>query len=197
MKPVNHRLRRGAPALAAGLVVVISGIGPPAVAQPSPVPDPVALGAAGRSLSFAPRTVTFQPRVVDLTPKKSNQGTSTSFTVGADVLFAFGSSALSPNTEAVLATVVNQLNPAPAGTALIQGFTDSLGTVSYNLTLSQQRAASVQSYLTAHITNAALTYQAQGLGEADPVALNTLANGQDNPPGRQLNRRVVITYTPS
>ena len=35
----------------------------------------------------------------------------------------------------------------------------------------------------------------QSRGELDPVAPNTLPNGRDNPEGRALNRRVVITVT--
>ena len=35
----------------------------------------------------------------------------------------------------------------------------------------------------------------RSMGKADPVAPNTLPNGKDNPAGRALNRRVVITVT--
>lgn len=50
----------------------------------------------------------------------------------------------------------------------------------------------MQAFLRGNVNNPALTDQARG--PAKPP--NTLPNGQDNPAGRQQNRRVVITYTP-
>ena len=78
--------------------------------------------------------------------------------------------------------------------SLLSPYTDDIGAPGYNLGLSRRRAASVQSYLQAHAGHPGLRYEARGLGEADPVAPNQLPNGQDNPAGRQENRRVVITY---
>lgn len=152
-----------------------------------------------------PRVVTLsrlQPRTRSVAPKRTSPppasppGTS-QFTVNSDVLFAFDSASLAPDAQAVLAGVVQQLRTAPAGSITIDGYTDSIGTTAFNLTLSRQRAASVQTFLTTHLTNSNLTYSSQGFGEADPVAPNTLPNGNDNPVGRQQNRRVTITFTPA
>ncbi len=94
----------------------------------------------------------------------------------------------------MLGDVVTTLKSSGAGTVTIKGYTDSIGTDSYNQTLSQSRASSVQTFLQANVGNGALAYQAQGFGKADPVAPNTNPDGSDNAAGRQQNRRVVITY---
>jgi len=78
----------------------------------------------------------------------------------------------------------------------IVGHTDSKGTVEYNLRLGQRRADSVASYLTAKGVPASII-STRSMGESDPVAPNTLPDGRDNPAGRALNRRVVITVTAS
>lgn len=142
-----------------------------------------------RVVSLLPRIATLSPRIVSVAPLQPRPDT---FVVGSDVLFAFDSSALSVNARAVLGSVVAWLDTHQAGTVLVTGYTDSIGTISYNLGMSLGRAEAVLSYLRAHVTSKGLTYQAKGLGEVDPAAPNTLPNGQDNPAGRQKNRRVVI-----
>ena len=174
----------GAVTLVATLILL--GAKAPAGAQSAPsLPSP-------RTATLKPRVVALQPRVMDIAPKQTAPNT---FAVDSDVLFAFNVATLSPDAEAVLGTVVNQLKASGAGTVMIAGYTDSIGDSNYNVTLSQKRAASVQSFLQANVANGALTYQAQGLGEANPVAPNTNPDGSDSPTGRQQNRRVVITYT--
>lgn len=164
---------------------------------------PAAAPAAGAPLSSQPkpRIVPLQPRVVNMQPRvisvAPQQPVPNTFAVNTDVLFAFDASNLSPDAQSVLGSVVTQLHAAKPGRASIVGYTDSVGDANYNIGLSQRRAASVQAYLQPNVNNAGLTYQTQGLGAADPVAPNTLPNGTDSPAGRQQNRRVVITYTPS
>jgi outer membrane protein OmpA-like peptidoglycan-associated protein len=142
-----------------------------------------------RVVQFTERVVTLTPRVVSVAPQRTAPNT---FRVGADILFAFDSSTLSPDAQAVLGGVVTQLQSKHSGTVTILGYTDSIGTAAYNLRLSQRRAAAVQAYLQAKASG--LTYHAKGLGEADPVAPNKLPDGSDNPAGRQKNRRVIISY---
>lgn len=71
---------------------------------------------------------------------------------------------------------------------VIYGYTDSTGPVDYNLTLSQQRAASVKAYLAGKGLNTA-RFETTGLGIADPIATN------DTPEGRSQNRRVEFAIT--
>jgi len=148
---------------------------------------------AARVKSLTPRVLDLRPRIVDLAPRQTRHGPTTSFIVGTDVLFAFGSATPSPDARAVLGQVVQRLRRARGGTVKIDGYTDSIGTVSFHLGLSRRRAASVQAYLTANVDNPRLHYRSVGLGEADPVAPNTRPDGSDNPDGRRQNRRVVIS----
>jgi outer membrane protein OmpA-like peptidoglycan-associated protein len=60
---------------------------------------------------------------------------------------------------------------------VIYGYTDNTGAVDHNLTLSEQRAASVKGLNVSRFTN-------KGMGVADPIATN------DTPEGRSQNRRV-------
>ncbi|WP_298120076.1 OmpA family protein [Flavobacterium sp.] len=71
---------------------------------------------------------------------------------------------------------------------VIYGYTDSTGKVEYNQTLSEQRAASVKTYLASKGLNTA-RFTTTGLGIADPIATN------DTPEGRTQNRRVEFAIT--
>jgi outer membrane protein OmpA-like peptidoglycan-associated protein len=70
----------------------------------------------------------------------------------------------------------------------IFGYTDNTGKPEYNLTLSGQRAASVQAYLVAKGLKSS-RFKTSGLGIADPIATN------DTPEGRTQNRRVEFAIT--
>ena len=71
---------------------------------------------------------------------------------------------------------------------VIYGYTDSTGAVEYNQTLSEQRAASVKTYLASKGLNTS-RFKTTGMGIADPVATN------DSPEGRSQNRRVEFAIT--
>jgi outer membrane protein OmpA-like peptidoglycan-associated protein len=71
---------------------------------------------------------------------------------------------------------------------VIYGYTDSTGAVEYNQTLSEQRAASVKTYLASKGLNTS-RFSTTGMGIADPVATN------DSPEGRSQNRRVEFAIT--
>lgn len=71
---------------------------------------------------------------------------------------------------------------------VIYGYTDSTGSVEYNLTLSEQRAATVKVYLASKGLNVN-RFQTKGLGIEEPIATN------DTPEGRGQNRRVEFAIT--
>lgn len=71
--------------------------------------------------------------------------------------------------------------------------TDNLGSVRYNMTLSQGRAKKVSNYL----KNIGLTNKkiiACFYGESKPLEPNQFEDGSDNPDGRYKNRRVEIEF---
>jgi outer membrane protein OmpA-like peptidoglycan-associated protein len=72
---------------------------------------------------------------------------------------------------------------------VVEGHTDSQGSESYNLTLSQNRADAVRAYLVSRGYNAN-RIEAHGIGKARPVSENGTAEGRAN------NRRVEIIVAP-
>lgn len=105
------------------------------------------------------------------------------------VLFDFDKSDIRPDAAKVLDTLATALNQVQAKSMEIRGHTDAKGSDPYNQALSERRAQAVLTALRQR--QAAQGADARGYGESQPVAPNEL-NGQDNPAGRQLNRRVEI-----
>ena len=105
------------------------------------------------------------------------------------VLFDFDKSDLRPSAAKVLDSLAPALQKLSAKSMEIRGHTDAKGSDEYNQDLSERRAQSVIAALRQRGAGQAAT--AKGYGESQPVAPNE-RNGQDNPGGRQLNRRVEI-----
>lgn len=110
-------------------------------------------------------------------------------TLNDAVLFDFDKSDIRADAASVLDTLAAALQKVPAKSMEIRGHTDAKGSDDYNMRLSDQRAQAVIAALRQR--GAAQSATAKGYGETQPVAPNML-NGQDNPAGRQLNRRVEI-----
>lgn len=109
-----------------------------------------------------------------------------------DVLFDFDKSDVRANAKPVLNRLAELLTAYADAPVTIAGHTDAKGSDDYNLALSQRRAASVRDYLGGEDVDIA-RMSITGLGEHDPVAPNTQADGSDDPAGRQRNRRVEFT----
>jgi len=124
--------------------------------------------------------------------KTTTQPCGTTYTVGADALFAFDKYTLSPDAEKTLGALGPMLKKSAGKPIQIAGYTDSVGSAAYNMTLSEERAKTVRDWLAGHGFIAASTPYA-GYGKADPVAPNAKPDGSDDPAGRQKNRRVEIT----
>ncbi|WGM32444.1 OmpA family protein [Brevundimonas sp. NIBR11] len=119
--------------------------------------------------------------------------TQTIVEIAADVLFAFDKSDLSTQAPAQLRRAADLIRQGGSGPVQVVGYTDSHGEDAYNLALSQRRAASVVAWLRTTDGIPADRLVAEGRGEADPVAPNEGADGNDYPEGRAMNRRVTIT----
>jgi OOP family OmpA-OmpF porin len=107
----------------------------------------------------------------------------------ADVLFDFDKAALKPQAQALIAHVAGVLSKA-GKPIQVEGHTDAMGSDAYNDDLSLRRADAIATALKEHGVDVAIT--TKGWGEKRPVAPNTTADGQDNPAGRALNRRVEV-----
>ena len=105
----------------------------------------------------------------------------------SDVLFALNSAALTPTAKAAVTTLATQIRSAHVtGTIQINGYTDNLGTVAKNLSLSQARALAVAQVLQASLAGQPVTLAPQGFGQASPVVPNS------SDANRARNRRVTI-----
>ena len=102
-----------------------------------------------------------------------------------DVLFETGKAELRPGVLQHLYPLVTFLQKYPEHRVVIEGHTDSVGSETYNLDLSQRRADAVQDFLLHNGVNPA-QLTTRGYGKASPVASNATAEG------RQQNRRVEL-----
>ena len=95
-----------------------------------------------------------------------------------------------PESLEILDKIADFAIQNPENEFIIQGYTDSIGAYSYNLTISKFRANSVKSYLLAKWVNPR-KLATFGLGPQDPIFSNRTAGG------RKLNRRVEIELKPN
>ena len=104
-----------------------------------------------------------------------------------DVLFATGQANLQPGAMRVVDQLGTFMGKYPDARITVEGHTDSMGSDSYNLDLSQRRADAVRAAVTSRGVDGTRII-ARGLGESLPVASN------DHAAGRQQNRRVEIIF---
>jgi outer membrane protein OmpA-like peptidoglycan-associated protein/uncharacterized protein YidB (DUF937 family) len=98
--------------------------------------------------------------------------------------FATGSAQIPADSDDYLNRVAMALKSAPAGTILeIGGHTDNVGDAASNLSLSQQRAEAVRSYLIQQGVNGDMLV-AKGYGDTKPIGSN------DTEEGKFHNRRI-------
>ena len=109
-----------------------------------------------------------------------------------NILYDFNMASLRPESRIALDNIVEILNDNPHIKIELSSHTDSVGTDSYNFRLSQQRAQSCVDYIISKGIDKGRVI-AKGYGKSKPIAPNSLPNGQDNPEGRQLNRRTAFT----
>lgn len=105
--------------------------------------------------------------------------------------FAFNSSDLTDETKATLDTLASKVKGTKGYVLELQGFTDKIGSDSYNLALSQKRSESVVRYLSQEHGVPLFRMFILGLGASKEVDSNKTKEG------RAANRRVEITLLKS
>ena len=119
-----------------------------------------------------------------------NTGNELIVTLPEAITFAVDSTVVEPRFQSTLAQFAQNLQQFPNSRITIVGHTDNTGTVQYNQGLSEGRARAVASQLIANGVSPG-RISTFGEGEFNPVASNSTAAG------RQQNRRVVLTITPT
>jgi outer membrane protein OmpA-like peptidoglycan-associated protein len=141
--------------------------------------------AAGSAREEQARNAALQQQLADLQAKQTERGIVITL---SDVLFNVDRAELSAEGMRTAQKVADVLMQEPQSVVLVEGFTDSTGTSSHNLDLSQRRAESVRNALIGlGVPSAKIA--TRGYGEAYPVASNSDAGS------RQLNRRVEIVLS--
>ncbi|GAB1265923.1 TolC family outer membrane protein [Aurantivibrio infirmus] len=108
-----------------------------------------------------------------------------------DVQYQNGSAQLVSSYDKDIKDAAEFLNSYENVRGIIEGHTDSVGSESYNLQLSQARADTLKSRLIADYNIAPSILTAKGYGEAVPIADNS------TDAGRRKNRRVVLVIVPN
>ena len=108
-----------------------------------------AASANDRASDAADATARMRAELEALQAKQTDRGMV--LTLG-DVLFATGQATLQPGAMRVIDQLTSFLDKYPDATISVEGHTDSMGSSSYNLSLSQQRAEAgpVRRYLEGH-----------------------------------------------
>lgn len=120
-----------------------------------------------------------------LNAKQTERGTLVTF---GDVLFDFNKAELKSSAYPNITKLAQFLQENPDRQVIVEGYTDSVGSASYNLGLSERRANSVRTALVrAGVEPARIV--AQGYGKEYPVADNSSESG------RAQNRRVEVTIS--
>jgi len=103
-----------------------------------------------------------------------------------DILFAFDSDEILPESASALATIAELMDSRVELGLLVVGHTDDVGDFDYNLRLSMTRATAVAEFLQREHGIAASRLRAAGAGMMAPIASN---RGDE---GRARNRRVEL-----
>ncbi|MDT8420096.1 MAG: OmpA family protein [Desulfuromonadales bacterium] len=104
--------------------------------------------------------------------------------------FPVGKDLIMPNNYALLSTVRNAIHTFGEPLVVIEGHTDSTGSVAVNAKLSKDRAEAVRQYFIANGTLSENEVTAIGYGPERPLATN------DTPEGRAINRRIDVIIKP-
>ncbi|HEX9024455.1 MAG TPA: OmpA family protein [Geobacteraceae bacterium] len=100
--------------------------------------------------------------------------------------FDTDSAVIKPEYDSQMGKVANFMKEYPETTAIVEGFTDDVGSAEYNMKLSQRRAESVMNQLIDKYGIDKSRLSAKGYGETRKLVYNT------TPEARRENRRVEV-----
>lgn len=120
---------------------------------------------------------------------------NSAFNLSGDFLFDFNKDTLTAQGKQVIDSVASQLKSTGAKEVKVAGYTDRLGSDTYNLDLSQRRANTVKARLSEDGVNSLIT--AVGYGKNPQVKACEGVNGQALKDCLRPNRRVEITSSGS
>jgi outer membrane protein OmpA-like peptidoglycan-associated protein len=126
-----------------------------------------------------------QAQLDELQAKQTERGMV--LTLG-DVLFDSGRAELKPGANQTIDRLAAFMQENRERKLTVEGYTDSVGSDDFNLTLSQRRADAVRDALAARGVDG-VRIETRGFGKASPVASNSTAAG------RQRNRRIEIVIS--
>ena len=104
--------------------------------------------------------------------------------------FASNSAELGTDDEALLIKMQSAIDVFPQCELTIEGHTDAQGNAGKNMTLSEQRAQAVKTYMTEVMRIPAFRIAASGYGDTRPIASNKTNEG------RARNRRIDLIIVP-
>lgn len=128
----------------------------PVYVAPAPAPEPVVVQAPPPAVVEPP-----PPPVPVVVPLRR-------VSFSAESLYGFDKSTLQADGRSALDTFARELEGTKFDMITVEGHTDRLGTPAYNLTLSQERADAVKSYL---VTS----------GKVDPMKITAVGKGEGSP----------------
>lgn len=105
-------------------------------------------------------------------------------------LFDSGKATLKPGSTRLMVDAVTMIKTHARKRVLVAGYTDNVGSPTFNLKLSTARAEAVRDWLVEASGLPATQFAIQGYGDTRPIASN------DTDAGRANNRRVEITLVP-
>jgi outer membrane protein OmpA-like peptidoglycan-associated protein len=120
--------------------------------------------------------------------RREETSTNLKFALQAEVLFGKDSAKLTPEADARIAAIAEEIKKRNASRIRIFGFTDNLGSSAHGDVLSKQRADAVHGVLSPLLAGTNVTYEIRGYGEQYAIADNSTEEG------RRKNRRVEVSF---
>lgn len=149
-----------------------------------------ALGGGGVGLYMDNQEAELRQQLQDTGVSVTRNGESIILNLPSNVTFDVDKDQVTPQFQATLNSVALVMQKYNQTLLDVTGHTDSTGSDTYNLDLSNRRALSVANYLSQLGQIDGRRFAVAGLGESRPVASNS------NEQGRSANRRVEIQISP-